>query len=350
MSFLKQNPTLVNHSVPGLVAASTSMAPAARRASLPTERPPSAMANPFLLDSQSDKAQEPVRMLIYGQAKTRKTLFALTAGATHRVTILDGENGTGISRVLPDAIRANIQRIPLTGKPMSSSMVMFIAAMAMRGRFIWDIAAEEIIEPAYIKPERYYIDVDISRLTLDDVVIVDSWTRITNDTGIEYMNKNKMDPFKGAKKERDFYGNQDLVLDKVSTALNALPCHLITIAHENLHTAEITTGGVKQSVTRQQILSSSGANAAKIPAAYSDVLWFEATPADYANALGETNIHTGAGINRVGGCREIDPGIHKFSKFKFKDYLEQAKIPTARTFERPYPDPFQFISGEDMLG
>jgi hypothetical protein len=305
--------------------------------------------NPFLITNTNEAVIEPIRLMIYGAAKTRKTFWAGSAGETHRVTLLDGENGSKILQNLPATAQANIQRIPLAGKPMAPALCLFISLLFKVQKYLWSITEERIIEPRNVNPDHHYINVDLSLLTTDDVLIVDSWTKIASDSAIQYMVDKNIDPFQGKKKEFDFYGYQDLVLDVLMGAFSCLPCHLIVIGHQEFHTSEVKEGFIIKKITRQQTVSSSGKHGAKIPRTISDVLWFEGAEKSQFAPYGDTNIHTGGSEFRDGGCRSLAPAVYKFSEFKFKDFIKLANVPPASTLVRPKPEAFQYLSGHSVL-
>jgi AAA domain len=305
--------------------------------------------NPFLISNANEATIEPLRIMIYGAAKTRKTMWAGTAGETHRVTLLDGENGSKILNVLPESTQANIQKIPLAGRPMAPALCLFVSLLFKVQKFLWSITEERIIDAQHANPEHHYINVDLSLLTTDDVLIIDSWTKISADSAIQYMVDKNIDPFQGKKKEFDFYGYQDLVLDVLMGAFSCLPCHLIVIGHQEFHTNEVKEGFITKKITRQQVVSSSGKHGAKIPRTISDVLFFESVEKSQFAPHGDTLIHTGGNEFRDGGCRSMPPATHKLSEFKFKDFLKLADTPVARSLTRPKPEAFQYLSGHSVL-
>jgi hypothetical protein len=305
--------------------------------------------NPFLISNANKEIIEPIRMMIYGKPKTRKTAWAGTAGETHRVTILDGENGTSIFKILPESTQKNIQRIPLAGKPNAPALAMFLSLLFRQQKFLWSLTEERLIEPAYVNSDHHYIDVDLMRLTTDDVLVIDSWTKLSADSGLQYMIDKKIDPFSGKKKEFDFYGFQDLVLDAIMGAFNCLPCHLIIVAHEQFYVHKVKEGVIIKEITRQQVVSSTGKHAAKLPATVSDMLWFESVAPGPLSPTGNTHIYTGASEYRDGGCRNLPAGEHMFDKFGFKDFCALAGIPPAKTLTRPKPEAFQYYSGKSIL-
>lgn len=301
------------------------------------------MINPLAFGAEnaiSDK--DKIRLLVYGTAKTRKTWWSGSAAEVYRVTVLDGDNNTRILRKLPPEQQARIQRIPLAGKPNYPAMVLFLSALFKLKTFLWDLDKEEVTRPEFIKPEGRYLDVSLHRMTSDDLLIIDSWTKLATDTAIQYAAQNNLDAFGGKKKDFDFYGYQDLVLDAILGAMNCLPCHLIVTGHEQYYTAKIKDGVIEREVTKLQLVSSTGKHAAKLPAHLADVLWFKLD--------GEsTLIHTAGTEYRVGGAASVPPGKYRFENFKFKQYMELAGHEPAKSFEWPYPNPFQYITGEDLL-
>ncbi len=269
--------------------------------------------------------KEPLRLMLYGKPKTRKTWWAGTAGATHRVIILDGENGTGILSNLPDTSRANITRIPLAGKPYNPAMALFCSLLFKKQQFLWDMINEtQVANPHSVNPAGVYLDVSLGNLNHNDVLVVDSWTKIASDSGLQYMIDNNIDPYAGDKKQFDYYGYQDLVLDAILQAMSCLPCHLVLIGHEQYYNHKIKEGLVTREITRLQLQSSTGKHAAKLPAYVSDLLWFES-----GASTKDTNIVTSSSDYRDGGARTVPPATHQFSTWQFKDYAKLAGIEPA---------------------
>lgn len=306
--------------------------------SAPATINPLALSN---LNKSEDIDPKRIRVGLYGKAKTRKTWWAGTAGECYRTTFLDGENGSTILSNLTPEQAAHVQIIPLAGKPNQPSMALFCSLLFKARSFLWDIKDERMVRPQDIRDDRNYLDVDINRLTLNDVLVFDSWTKIASDSGISYMLQKNIDPFDGKKKDFDFYGYQDLVLDAILNGINCLPCHIIIIGHQQQYEHKTKRGIVTEKENRTQMISSTGKHAGKIPAYISDLFYFEARADD-------TTIYTGADDFRDGGARTIAPASKSFNTWKFKDYAAEAGIPYAKDLEWPQPQAFQFMTGVQL--
>lgn len=312
-----------------------------------TPTSPTRSSNPLQLPIDSPDAPPGLaRLLCYGKPKTRKTWWAGTASQTHRVTILDGENGTGIWNQLPPNTRQRITRIPLTTQVNRPSMSMFCALLFTKQSFIWSLAEEREVSPslATSHPDEWFIHVNLSALTHADVLILDSWTKLSGDTALQYMHENRINPFEGKKREFDHYGYQDLVLDAMLSNINCISAHLVVIGHEQYYKFEVKDGLVKKEINRVQIISSTGKHAAKLPAAIGDVLWFEAkgpgtnSAVGSIGATGSTTIYTGATEYRDGGARTIPPAKHEFPGWGWQEYCVAAGYRIPSPAERDAPN------------
>lgn len=313
---------------------------------------PTSTYNPLALEDAS-ASNTLARVLCYGKPKTRKTWWAGTAAKTHRVTILDGENGTGIWSQLDAASRSRITRIPLATRANRPSMAMFIAHLLREQRFIWCLEEERAISAQHMRPERFYIEVDLNKLTDADVLVLDSWTRLAVDTGVQYMQQNNIDQFSGKKREFDHYGTQGIILDSILANVNCIPSHLVVIAHEHVSKIKIRDGAVETEITRMHVISSSSAHASKLPAALSDVLWFEAKSPDQnrkvGSNLGTTMIYTGSTTYRDGGARTIPPAVHEFPEWDWEAYAKASnvRIPSQAELLEPQ-QAFRVWQGEEF--
>lgn len=296
---------------------------------------------------------EPARVLPYGKAKTRKTWWAGTAGETHNVTILDGENGTGILSQLPPAFLENINRVPLATDPDSVSFALFLTLLFQKKQFLFSIEKQRDISYSYIKAgegeedeHKLFLACDLELLTTDDVLVIDSWTAIVRGVTRQYMKEKNLDPFDGklmpdGGNKYEYFGYSNIVLDNILEGLNRLPCHVILIAHEDRYNHEYKEGMIVKKETKLQVLSSSGNQAAKIPGVMGDILWFK-----HANDQNKSVISSKPSNNRDGGARRLEPNDYTFPDWGWKQYCSEAKIPPATKLrgadERP---PIALLTG-----
>ena len=244
-----------------------------------------------------------------------------------------------------------------TDKP---AFAKFLALMFRNTAFLWDMNKHDMASnnPAYINPEGDYLFVRRDMLTPNDVVIIDSWTKLSQDCGLQYAVDNMIDPFSGdvGKKAQsgkedsmDFYRYMDRVLDTILHGINTMNSHVIIIGHQQFYEHEVKEGIVKVKKNRLQVVSSTGKHGAKLPGAVSDVLWFEPKQDSDPTKL-TTTIHGEAGEWRDGGGRTIPPLAYDFKNFKWIDFCNTGQIPlpsVVPSFEEN--NPFQYYKGEDLI-
>lgn len=296
---------------------------------------------------------EPARVMIYGKAKTRKTWWAGTAGATHNVTILDGDNGTGILQQLPPAYLNNINRVPLATDTDAVSMGLFLTLLFQKKTFIFSIEKQRDIAMQHIKggageedEHKLFLACDLTKLTTDDVLVIDNYSSIVKSVTRQFIIEQGIDPYDGKLMEKGdnkyaYFNYSNLVLDNILEGLNKLPCHVILIAHEDRYVHEYKEGMVTKKDTRLQVLSSSGNQAAKIPGSVGDILW-----AKHNSSLDKTILSSKPSNDRDGGARRLPPADYEFPSWEWKDYAEIAKLPAVKNIrsanEQP---PFALLTG-----
>lgn len=303
--------------------------------------------NPLALTQPANSSTiEPLRILIYGKPKSRKTWWAGTASATHRVTLLDGENNSGILRLLPAEQQASIARIPLASKPNSAAFAAFTTAMFRHHRFLWSLDESRIIDKRHLNPSHdamWFLDVDIYKLTTDDVIIIDSWTKLVADVTAQYAAENSVDIFAGERGKKtqkggndaiDYFRVMDIALDAILGAMQSMPCHLILVGHQQDYEVEHKTPLGTKKANRIQVISGSGKHSAKIPAFLSDVLWFETN-----DGGATTTIHCGSDALRDGGGANVPPEKHQFPGWEFSSLLAATNKPAASSPRNPSQSP-----------
>jgi len=294
--------------------------------------------NQFTNLSFGDEAEtkgliEPARTLVYGPSKARKTWWSGTAAeAGFNLTILDGENNTGILKQLSPDAQKRVSRIPVNQSATGSTMAAFLMLMLEYSQFIYCPATrKKMSSPSVLKDDQLYYAVDLSLFTINDVLLVDSWTQITRDVVEDFKNLHGLDPFEGkitvktAKGSEDlfaFFNYCNLVLDPIASQLNSLPCNVIMTAHRDFYTHTIREGASKRDETHVQVLSTSGNQAAKVPAAFGDVIY--ATQAN--DGMTSTMSTKGSPTRISGGCR-VAPAEHKFPPWGYGDYAKEAGLP-----------------------
>lgn len=254
----------------------------------------------------SDGVTDPrLRILAYGREKSKKTLWAaMCAEAGFNVVFINGEpGGTQILRLVkPEALK-RIMICDVTDTIERAVYASFMAQFCKPGNPItWDEQNKAAIF-GLRDTTHSFIQFNPAKLTLNDVVVFDSWTALVRSVSFQYAKENKIDVTDASKTEWDGYGFEGRFLDFVLRTIGAWECHVIVIAHA--YTYEKWTPGKgpdrKLISSTVQPMSSSGPHGVKVPNAFNDVLYFDrASPEIFT-------ITTGGEKDSVGGSRIMAP-------------------------------------------
>ena len=272
-----------------------------------------------------------LRSCAYGQAKRRKTWWALTAAeAGFNVLDLDLEDGSSIGRMISPEARKRISVVKCHDQMKGAVASIFFATFLRGDRFIWDEQSyESIIFPNAATEGHSFFILDPRKLTSNDVVIIDSWTSNAISLMRQWFGENKIDittAQQAANSNWDVYRWANALADWELSQLHALPCHVIMLGHANQYDKMKTTvdnHGKKVQVvesSRTQMFSVSNPHATKIGKTFSDIFYFEM----FGN---DVMIDTSSKPDRDGGSRIIPPGNYKFDDFSFKQVCQIAGIP-----------------------
>lgn len=256
------------------------------------------------------------RIFAYGQEKSKKTWWACKAAeAGFNVTLLDGDAGALITRNLSAKARERIGIINLVQERTRTVFPEFIAQfLRPENKFVWDLEAKKT-NIGLKDPEHSHIIVDASKLTGNDVVIIDSWSALAVDVRQKYANEHNIDLSDAERTDWDGYGFEGNFLTWTVTRLKALNCHVIVIGHETVYEKRDKDGKKILSQTTQPI-SSSGPHAKTLGKNFDDILYFQRA-SDTAFF-----IHTGGEKDRVGGGRLMAPANYKWEDLPPSRYLE----------------------------
>lgn len=251
-----------------------------------------------------------LRTLVYGPGKTKKTWWACRcAEFGYNVILLDGDDGSVITKQLPAEAQKRITIIKLMSKiDGSATFCRFMASfLKARNNLIWN--ARDRIE-TYSKTAEPYrrVWVDAAKLTPNDVLIVDSWTALAESLRQDYATTNKIDLSDAKKTEWDGFGFEGGFLDFVLMKLHALPCHVIVVGHATVY-EKWDRRDKKNPILleqRTQPISSSGPHAKKLAKHFDNVLYFErfSPTSVYIDPCGDRD--------KDGGSRLIEPVKQKW--------------------------------------
>lgn len=259
-----------------------------------------------MADKYDEDYGRPTRNFVYGQEKSKKTWWACRAAEFgFNVILVDGDDGASIVKQLP--VEAQ-RRILIVDAVNTANVQVFSRFMAtfMRGNpFIWDEKAKVSLPITHaLKSDKSYVKFDITQLTMNDVVVIDSWTALAASLLLEWASVNNI-ALTEVEKEGDQFslmGYQSRFLDYVLTKIKTFPCHIIVIGHETVYEKFEGKGRDRKVVEqRTQPFSSTGPHAKKIGAHFSNCLRFSKL-SDLA-----FRIDSGGDANTMGGCRQLEP-------------------------------------------
>lgn len=261
------------------------------------------------MGNQDTDWMRPTRTFLYGPDKTKKTWWAARAAVDgFNVVLIDGDDGSSIIKQLPIEARRRILVVDVVNTPSINTFARFMATF-MRGEpFLWDEQAKISLRANGTRNQNNsYIYFNISKLTMNDVIVLDSWTALAASLLLEWAKENDID-LTAVEKEGDQFslmGYQSRFLDFILTKLKTFPCHVIAIGHETVYEKYQGQGKERKMVEqRTQPFSSTGPHAKKIGAHFSNILRFKKF-SDVA-----FKIDAGGDATTMGGCRQLEPKIY----------------------------------------
>lgn len=286
-----------------------------------------------------------IRIMEFGRPKLKKTWWAMQAAAAgFNVLLLDGDKGAGIVKQVDSSIRRRLRIIECADKLNVPVFADFITRFLAGHTIRWDDTDNKVIPTIQVpKPDHAHFIIDATKLTLNDVVVLDSWSALVVSYTWQYFMENGLDLNKEPKDKWGNFRYSDRMLNWVLSAIKALPCHVIVIAHEmtNEETEPVKNqeGKVEKILTGEvniQADSSSRNHGGKLPKHFSDILYF------YKKGT-HIYIDTRAIEGRDGGSRLIYDD-REWSKLQFTDFVKASGLVYEQ--DAPMPGCVYFAPGE----
>lgn len=263
-----------------------------------------------------------LRVLAYGPAKCKKTWWAATAAeAGFNVLLINGDDGTQVLKNISKPAQSRIRIIDCFDAFGAPRMAEFMARFLRGNAVTWDDLDNKMAVAGMLHPEHPHFVLDPKALTKTDVLIVDSWTALSDSTLLKMASEQNVDLSDGAKVEWDLYGPVGRFLTWVLQQLIGLNCHVILIGHQDSYEKNKKTAAGKLTAevefTRMQVKSSSRPHAMQLPKFFSDVLYFNMIGVNYY-------IDTSAHASRDGGCRGVAPKNWPWNELSFARLCQEA--------------------------
>ena len=211
-----------------------------------------------------------LRLLCYGPAKSKKTWWiGKAAEAGYNVLLLDGDNGWHILKQIKPEAQKRIQVVNVMDELNQVIFAPMLTRLMKTGKIIWDEKAKK----TQFQTNENCISIDLTKLTANDVLVVDSWTALVTSLMWQFAKENTIDLSEADKNDWDFYGWAGRLSLWVASRLTALPCHIVVIAHATMYEKR-SKDGKKIISQKRQIIGTSGPNAMQMPSKFSDILYF----------------------------------------------------------------------------
>lgn len=279
----------------------------------------------------------PLRILAYGVAKTKKTWWAGTA-AEYGLNVLhiDGDDGYHILSNLSPAAKERIFVCDVMDSFRGANMCYFMTLLLKGQPFGWDEVNKAFVlldkggNPMAPAANARIILFDPSKLSINDLLVIDSWTAFVESLNKRFYIEHKIDitAKSDAESNWDGYRWSGAMADWALQQIKALPCSVLIIAHTQVYEKkknEVDGNGVQKQVTewtRTQVKSTSGNHALRLAKYFSDILYFRLVGKQFY-------IDTKADEERDGGSRLVKPDLYTWDRLPFAAFATAAKIKPA---------------------
>ena len=278
---------------------------------------------------QDERAQ----ILLYGASKTRKTTWALRAAELgFNVIYCDTDHSYHIAKQLTPEARKRIYHLDMRvpeGTFNNSGAATLLKA-ADQTPIYYDELDRRYAAASKLDPEREYALLDFSKLTKNDVLVVDSWSALV--THISYTQRPIVDVLAVKKLEWDDYNHIRLALDVFITNLTKLPCHVIVVGHSETYAKRRPDANPKDKPheaieqVRMQPFSATRAHGEQLSSRFVDTLYFE-----IASAMAGVTISTRGSNDFDAGSRTIAPATKKFDDLQFDQFVSKSNLEAVKS-------------------
>lgn len=249
-----------------------------------------------------------LRLLLYGAAKMKKTWWAgKAAEAGFNVLFINGDKGTGILRMLSPEAQKRIYIINAYDTPQCAVFAEFMTWFLKGGVMYWD----EVQRRRLPTPNENCIMLDPFNLPSNTVIVNDSWTALAYSIAFRYCIENTIDLSDAERTEWDGYLWSGTLASWMIEQWKKLPCHTVTIGHENTYEKYEGTGKQRKMVfSKLQIKSTSNPAAMQLAKQFTDIFYFTVRGAAF-------QIDTSVKHDRDGGSQVVPPKVYQWDALDF---------------------------------
>lgn len=273
-----------------------------------------------------------LRIMLLGEAMLKKTWWAgAAAEAGFNVIYIDGDGNPQVLKNLSDKARERISYIDAVDTPQNSAFGFFVIALLSGAKFTWDEQGKAQVPLALgaraLKPDRSYMVFDPTLLTLNDIIVIDSWTALVRSFQRRYAKEQNIVIEESSSMDSDWsdYRWTGAIASKMVENLKLFPCHSMVIAHAERVEKKDEKGKVLS--TRSKPISTSRNHADTLTKNFTDVIHFTLTGANIY-------LDTKPNAELVAGSRSVAPMRDTWEKLQFSQFAAACNIkPTGELCE-----------------
>lgn len=283
-----------------------------------------------------------LRILTYGAAKTKKTLWAGTPALYgFRVLHIDADPGNSAiifrSGLLPPEALPHIYTINIADRPNEAISCEFMTTLAKNNEVLYDEKEKKVYYTAQ-PGNPNVIHLRPLEFGPDTVVVFDNWTHLSESIGLRFNQDNNKD-FDRSTAEiraggglRDYYEWNGRVATFILKWLVTLPCHVILIGHERQY-EKMRTVGNKEVLewSRRQPVSTSNPHGQTLDSHFTECYYFLKQGSAY-------KIDLTGGRYEVAGSKLLPPRVYNWEDIKFGELARLA----GSTIPQQPAQPFNF--------
>lgn len=241
---------------------------------------------------QAPSEKKLIKLLLIADGKVGKTRFAgMAAAAGFNVLYMDGDVGTPTLSQLPIEAKRSLYLLPMhdtiIGGTRDSRFIESFEAFASNIHFRWNDDKSRVAS-AKDKIDTIW-DIQPAKLDESCVVVVDSWTSLTESMMLRCAIANSVDLGDAELKEmRDVYRGSGQKATQVLQLIRALPCHVIVLGHPDEYEHRVSPDGKRiRDVNEKDMIiewtkmlakSTSRPHGLQMPKYFTDVAWMEVSP------------------------------------------------------------------------
>lgn len=267
-------------------------------------------------------------LLLYGNAKTRKTTWCGMAAAMGlHVYIFDGDKGADVLMQLPKDLHKFIHIINCWDEPGGANFQEFVARFIKRSPFYWNDTkrrTEAYLGKPFSETDSYWF-IQPKLINPSMFITIDSWTKLVISITMNYAMSNKIDLSNPEQLESDkwtYFRHAGTIADFALNQFHGMNSHIAIVGHKTVYEKRGENAEGKTVIESQhtQPISVSGPHAMKLAGLFDHVLLFG------VNLLGDVQIDLRASAAQDGGSRSMKPQLYNFNNLKFEDILKASHI------------------------